>query len=97
MLRIALLCFALLLTVAGAYLCVVESRHALPMLIWGAILSAAVLFERWRYRQKHQPGPGEWQETAERFEDPESGQLMQVLFNPKTGERRYVPVKSHDR
>ena len=34
-------------------------------------------------------GPG-WAPTAERFRDTESGAMVTVWFNAKTGERRYV-------
>ena len=35
-----------------------------------------------------------WQQTDERFIDPESGQPVQVFYNPRTGERRYVAANS---
>jgi hypothetical protein len=37
------------------------------------------------------PGP-DWSETAERFVDPESGELVAVYYKPTTGERLYVRV-----
>ncbi len=57
----------------------------------GTIVIAALLFERGRYRPPVTPG-GFWQETAERFVDPTTGQLMKVRYNPQTGARDYVPV-----
>jgi len=49
-----------------------------------------ILIERWRYqRHDHANGLG-WQETDEQFIDPETGKLTKVLYNPATGERRYV-------
>ena len=33
---------------------------------------------------------GDWQPTAEKFIDDESGRPVTVWFNPKTGARRYV-------
>ena len=60
----------------------------------GAIVLAAVLFERGRYRPTITSG-GPWQETSERFVDPTTGQLMKVRYNPQTGARDYVPVEPH--
>jgi hypothetical protein len=31
-----------------------------------------------------------WERTGERFEDPETHEIVEVLFNPRSGERRYV-------
>jgi hypothetical protein len=35
------------------------------------------------------PGP-DWRETEERFIDPETKECVTVVFNPTSGERRYV-------
>jgi hypothetical protein len=58
----------------------------------GAIVIAALLFERGRYHPAVSPD-GPWQETAERFVDPTTGALMKVRYNPRTGARDYVPVE----
>jgi hypothetical protein len=63
--------------------------EATPMAVIGAVWVLAVLIERWRYRPPRHAEGGEWIQTDERFIDPESGRPMNVLFNPKTGERRY--------
>lgn len=60
--------------------------------MWGAILLAALLCERWRYRQIEHPSAGNWQRTGARFEDPETGQIVEVLYDPASGECRYAPV-----
>jgi len=91
MLRIAVVVLALGLLVAGLVARASGAPAATPLAIWGGILLLAVIFERWRYR----PDPsraGGWQATDERFIDPQSGQAMQVLYNPHSGERRYVPA-----
>ena len=57
----------------------------------GLILLIGTLFERWRYRRLEEPAPGgDWQRTEEQFIDPSSGDPVQVMFDPRTGERRYV-------
>jgi hypothetical protein len=63
----------------------------LYLFVNGAVVVAALLFERGRYRPQLTQG-GSWQETAERFVDPTTGQLMKVRYNPQTGARDYVPV-----
>jgi hypothetical protein len=32
---------------------------------------------------------GQWQPTGERFNDPTTGQVVEVYYNPQTGERDY--------
>jgi hypothetical protein len=39
----------------------------------------------------------DWQPTGERFVDEETGQPVQVLMDPLTGERRYEPMGDHPR
>ena len=63
----------------------------LYLFVNGAVVVAALLFERGRYRPPVTQG-GAWQETAGRFVDPTTGQLMKVRYNPQTGARDYVPV-----
>jgi hypothetical protein len=70
------------------------SPIVLYLLVNGLIVIAALLFERGRYRPPVTQG-GSWQETAERFVDPTTGQLMKVRYNPQTGARDYVPVTPH--
>jgi hypothetical protein len=64
---------------------------ALALAGWALVLCLALVIERWRYRglAGARPGPG-WEETGERFLDPETGRLVTVWFHPATGERRYV-------
>jgi hypothetical protein len=79
---------------------------ALSLFVPGAILLAAVLLERTRYRSltaertghAHGPGGGEpgspgprFRPTDERFVDPTTGVPMRVYVDPDTGDRRYVP------
>jgi hypothetical protein len=60
------------------------------VLVLGVIVLVGTLFERWRYRRIEEKPKGEWQPTGERFIDPSSGDPVEVMFDPRTGERRYV-------
>ena len=79
---------------------------ALTLFVPGAVIIAAVILERTRYRSLsaersgdgHGPGGGEtdrpdgrFRPTGERFLDPTTGVLMRVWLDPATGEQRYVP------
>lgn len=69
-----------------------RGRAFVPQLIAGAVvLGAAVGFEQWRYKRvgPHRIEP-HWQDTGERFIDPETGQSTAVYFDPRTAERHYV-------
>lgn len=91
MLRIAVAVIAFALLLGGFAARAAGLPAAMPLLIWGAVLLLAAVFERWRYRP-HTSQAGGWQPTDERFIDPQSGQAMQVLYNPHSGERRYIPI-----
>jgi len=58
----------------------------------GFILVSAVLLERKGYRPRVDQTQGHWQPTGERFVDPTTGRLMEVFYNPTTGERDYREV-----
>ena len=62
--------------------------------ILGVIVLIGTLFERWRYRRIEEPPNGDWQRTDEQFIDPSTGDPVEVMFDPRTGERRYVAGKS---
>jgi len=92
MLRTLLFIVALAVGVIGLGARLAGHRDATPAALWGGLVAAAVLVERWRYRPRSSVEEGDWQGTGERFVDPESGKPMQVLYNPRTGERRYAPA-----
>ncbi len=87
MLRAVLFAIGVVLLVAAALV----GRPAVPMAVFGAVLTLALVLERYVYKpiRPQPPGPG-WDRTAEQFIDPGSGQSVTVYFNPRTGERRYV-------
>jgi hypothetical protein len=91
MLRKFVLGIALLLAVVGLWL---VSRHVwvpgLQVLIVAALVFVGTAFESWRYRQGPAPAGAQWQPTGEKFADPVSGEVMEVQYDPVSGERRYV-------
>ena len=92
MLRNVLLILSLAVLALGVlFLLLGKASPAYTLLIWGQILFAAVVYERFRYKPLEQklPGPG-WERTSERFVDAESGKTVTVYVEPKTGERQYV-------
>jgi hypothetical protein len=91
-LRALLLAIGLALIAAAVVLAEIGcSAAGWRLALFGLILIAAGIIERWRYKRlgNRHPGAG-WVATAERFVDPESGQLVTVYYRPATGERRYV-------
>lgn len=83
-----------------------DLASALFLFVPGAVMIAAVVLERVRYRSLHAersgdgPGPGggepgspepRFRPTEERFLDPTTRVPMRVWVDPATGERRYVP------
>ncbi len=90
MLRLFLLLVGAVMFAVGLSARLAGHPQATPMGVIGAVVVLAVLIERWRYRPPVRDGGGEWVRTDERFIDPGSGRSMDVLFNPHTGERRYV-------
>ena len=97
MLRKAILAYGVLAVIGAILLAIAGIITALVLYLFvnGAVVTAALLFERGRYRPAVSPD-GPWQETAERFVDPTTGQLMKVRYNPQTGARDYVPVSPDD-
>lgn len=68
-----------------------QDWSAWPMLVFPALLLAAIIFERVHYRgNATDSAPDDWRATDERFLDEASGRPVTVWFNATTGERRYV-------
>ncbi len=79
--------------VAGLLLSVFVSLYFVQLTLGAAVVLAGLLFEAGRYQSRHAERPGrQWQLTDEKFIDPASGHLMQVRFDPKTGERDYLDL-----
>ena len=60
--------------------------------VYGLLIVGGILFERSHYRPTVDRRRGVWEATGERFVDPTTGELMEVRYNPATGERDYVPI-----
>lgn len=90
-LRAVLIALVALALIAVLALCWVDPGYA-GMAVMLAILLAALLFERSRYQGLPLVDGADWQATGERFVDDDSGQMMEVWFNPVTGQRDYRAV-----
>jgi hypothetical protein len=93
-LRTVVIAAAAILTCVGISL-VACGVHApgWQVLATGVIVLIGTLLERWRYRRIEEPPSDHWQRTGEQFIDPSTGDPVEVMFDPRTGERRYVPGK----
>jgi hypothetical protein len=94
MLRNVVIAVAAILTCVGIGL--IASGVYAPgwqVLVFGVLVLIGTLFERWRYRRIEEASNGRWQKTDEQFIDPTTGDPVQVMFDPRTGERRYVAGK----
>jgi hypothetical protein len=80
----------------GAYLLSIHVALVLAiyLVVGGALLASSIVLERRGYRPRVDHTRGRWQRTGERFVDPSSGRLMEVRYNPDTGEREYVDVNT---
>jgi len=89
-LRTLLLVFAGVLALVGATLVLrgLLGAGAYALGFAGLIVLGTV-FEG-RYRSSHARPGADWKPTDERFEDPQTGQTVQVFYDPASGERRYV-------
>ena len=91
-LRTILFSVVLVVVLCGGAAALSGIVEAGPPLLWGLILLVCIWFERWIYTKPPADGP-QWQKTGEQFIDPASGQSMEVLYNPETGDRQYRPIK----
>jgi hypothetical protein len=93
MLRLVVFLYGVL-ALAGAV--VLAAQHvwwiALYLGVNGALVAGGLLFERGRYRPTPRQLTGHWETTGERFVDPTSGTMIEVRYNPETGEREYTPA-----
>jgi|HubBroStandDraft_6_1064221.scaffolds.fasta_scaffold1688622_1 hypothetical protein len=94
MLRVVVIAVGALLVGAGLVIMVWTVGGAgWPVLVMGILVLLGTLFERWRYRNVEDAAPVQGQRTGETFLDPTTGEPIEVYFDPRTGERRYVSNK----
>jgi membrane protein implicated in regulation of membrane protease activity len=97
MLRTVVLGLGALLLISPALLAIAHLPWpaAIQLSLFGALIIIFTLIER-RYRGKRNATGPQWQKTGERFVDPTSGKLIEVRWNPTTGERAYIDVESSE-
>ena len=83
-----------ILFLVGAAILTALVPSAWPCLLMAGVLAVGVFYERTLARGGGAPRGVGWAPTAERFRDEESGAMVTVWFNEKTGERRYVEAGS---
>jgi len=88
--RIAALTLAGLAAAGGFFLQSVASNGG-GLFVLAALIVIGTVFEG-RYRGRRASAKGQWQATGEREVDPETGTILEVWYDPVTGERRYVPT-----
>jgi hypothetical protein len=89
-LRAAVLLFGIVLLFGGA---IAVGNAAIPgwwALGLGGLLVVGVLAERVIYKPLVPRAPPGWQRTGERFIDDATGKVVEVFYDPKSGQRQYV-------
>ena len=98
MLRWVLIAYGILCLIGAVILLAAGVTTALViyLAINGVLIAGGILFERSGYRSQVNRTQGKWQPTGERFNDPTTGQVVEVYYNPQTGERDYRDSNSQD-
>lgn len=90
--RIAALALAGIAALGGLFLQANSAEGGgFPLLLFACLLVAGTLFDA-GYLAKKRNRRGAWQLTSERELDHQSGQILEVWYDPLTGERRYLPT-----
>jgi hypothetical protein len=96
MLRTMVLLLGFVAVAAGVLLAGAGSTGpGIELMCVGAAVILGTAFERWRYRNTP-PAEARWERTGERFEDPTTGETMEVQYDRASGERRYVRTPHAD-
>jgi hypothetical protein len=92
--RAIVLAIAALLVFGGVVAAFAGEPGGIAALVIGLVTAGSVAFESRYGRPGQQPTPAsiDWQRTAEKFIDDETGQPIEVWMDPLTGERRYEPA-----
>jgi hypothetical protein len=91
LLRRLLIAYGILCLIGALILLIAHVTIALViyLAINGLIITGGILLERSSYRSNADRTQGKWQPTGERFNDPTTGQIVEVYYNPQSGERDY--------
>ncbi len=89
--RIAALVLAGLAMAGGLFIQIADAKGGgFPLFLFAALIVIGTVFDA-GYLARRRGGRGAWQLTAEREIDHQSGQILDVWFDPVSGERRYLP------
>jgi hypothetical protein len=96
MLRFAVLVVGVVLLIAGVIAALYGvSAITLWLLGVGGAIMAGTVFERVLYKPLQSKKPGaDWVKTGERFVDPDTGETVDVFYEPASGERQYVSQRA---
>ncbi|HKF38429.1 MAG TPA: hypothetical protein VKB35_16145 [Ktedonobacteraceae bacterium] len=91
MLRRVLIAYGVLCVIVAGILLALHVTVALViyLAINGLLIVGGILLERRGYRSHVDRTHGYWQPTGERFTDPTTQRIVEVYYNPQTGERDY--------
>lgn len=92
--RIIVLIAGLVILAGGVVLILVHvTSLGIDLTFAGLVVSAGMLFERARYQRRLRAGDLDgFEKTNEDFVDPSTGKVTETWYNPRSGERRYVPT-----
>ena len=67
-----------------------------PLGVFLALLLVWFIFRSGGYKRRPLEAPprGDFRLTDERFRDPATGEMLEVWYSPRTGERAYVRARS---
>lgn len=88
MLRVVVVAIGVGCLVGALFLARVVGFAALELAVFGVLVLVGTFFEG-HYRSRRATGRN-WQTTGERFVDPITGKLVEVRYDPATGERAYI-------
>lgn len=88
MLRVTVVAIGVAFLIGALFLAHIAWFAALELGMFGILILAGTFFEK-HYRERRAAGSG-FEKTSERFVDPTTGKLVEVRYDPSTGERAYV-------
>ena len=90
--RVAALVIAGLAAMGGVLVQAASAEGSgFPLFLFAALIVVGTVFDAGHLARKRRTR-GNWQLTAEREVDHQSGQILDVWYDPVSGERRYLPT-----